>query len=116
MDSIISSTELIKEKYIIGFNQTMQTVSHKEETKKCLQYSQCLQYLMPIEFNCKDAAETSNKDKHSLLTLSSTTTTKATISLLPTTIPPPATATTPPTTTSTTATLTTTKVSDLPAG
>ena len=32
---IISSTELIKEKYIIGFNQTMQTVSYKKETKKC---------------------------------------------------------------------------------
>ena len=90
----------------------MQTVSYKEETKKCLQYLM----LLPIEFNCKDAAETSNKDNHSLLTLSSTATTKATISLLPTTIPLPATATTPPTTTSTTVALTTTKVSDLPAG
>ena len=103
---------MIKEKFIIGFNQTLQTVSYKKETKKCLYYLM----LLPIELNCRDAAETSNKDNHSLLTSSSTTTTKATISPLPTTIPPPAAATTPPATISTTATLTTTKVLDLLAG
>ena len=103
---------MIKEKYLIGFNQTMQTGSYKKETKKCLQYLM----LLLKEHKCRYAADTSDKGNHYLLTSSSTTTTKATISLLPTTIPPPATAATPPTTTSTTATLTTTKVSDLPAG
>ena len=113
MNFTISSTELIKEKYIIGFNQTMQTVSYKKEfvSLKCLQYLT----LLPIEINYRDAAETSNKDNHSLLTSSSTTTAKATISPLPTITPPPATATTP-TKTATTATLTTAKVWDLLAG
>ena len=131
MNSIIFSTELIKETYIIGFIQTMQTRSYNKETKKCLQY---LMVLL-IEYNCRDAAETSNKDNHSSLTSSSSTTTKATISPLPTTIPLPTTTapptptatiatataqkkkkTAPPTTKSTTVTLTTTKVSDLLVG
>ena len=122
---------MIKEKYLIGFNQTMQTGSYKKETKKCLQYFM----LLLKEHKCRYAADTSDKGNHYLLTSSSTTTTKATISPLPTKIPlPPPTATpkltpkiiaattatpkkiAPPTRTLTTATLTTTKVSDILPG
>ena len=41
--------------------------------------------LLPIELNCGDAAETNNKDNHSLLTSSSTATATATTSPPPTT-------------------------------